>query len=37
MEKHETWLKFNHMEGTIMEALDMLNELASHRDQTMFD
>merc|ERR1712029_322851 len=27
MEKHETWLKFNHMEGTIMEALDMLNEL----------
>merc|ERR1711899_472249 len=27
MEKHETWLKFNHMEATIMEALDMLNEL----------
>ena len=30
MEKHEKWLKFNHMEGTIMEALDMLNELASN-------
>ena len=29
MEKHKTWLKFNHMEATIMEALDMLNELAS--------
>ena len=30
MEKHKTWLKFNHMEATIMEALDMLNELASN-------
>ena len=27
MEKHEKWLRFNHMEATIMEALDMLNEL----------
>ena len=36
MEKHEKWLKFNHMEATIMEALDMLNELASRRVQTCF-
>ena len=36
MEKHEKWLKFDHMEGTIMEALDMLNELASSRIQTNF-
>ena len=36
MEKHEKWLKFNHMEATIMEALDMLNELASSRVQTCF-
>ena len=28
-EKHEKWLKFNHMEATVMEALDMLNELES--------
>ena len=26
-EKQEKWLKFNHMEATVMEALDMLNEL----------
>merc|ERR1711872_979344 len=32
MEKHETWLKFNHMEATIMEALDMLNELVDESD-----
>jgi len=32
MEKHEKWLKFNHMEGTIMEALDMLNELVDESD-----
>ena len=32
MEKHEKWLKFNHMEATIMEALDMLNELASNTE-----
>jgi len=31
-EKHEKWLKFNHMEGTIMEALDMLNELVDESD-----
>ena len=35
-EKHEKWLKFNHMEATIMEALDMLNELASNEIQTYF-
>merc|ERR1712107_350868 len=32
MEKHKTWLKFNHMEATIMEALDMLNELVDESD-----
>merc|ERR1712223_593933 len=32
MEKHNTWLKFNHMEATIMEALDMLNELVDESD-----
>jgi len=26
------WLKFNHMEATIMEALDMLNELVDESD-----
>jgi len=31
-EKHKTWLKFNHMEATIMEALDMLNELVDESD-----
>merc|ERR1712013_47673 len=32
LEKHKTWLKFNHMEATIMEALDMLNELVDESD-----
>merc|ERR1711973_860082 len=32
MEKHKTWLMFNHMEATIMEALDMLNELVDESD-----
>merc|ERR1712038_633247 len=32
MEKHKTWLKFNHMEASIMEALDMLNELVDESD-----
>merc|ERR1712109_256831 len=30
--KHEKWLKFNHMEATVMEALDMLNELVDESD-----
>merc|ERR1712002_604907 len=30
--KHEKWLKFNHMEATVMEALDMLNELIDESD-----
>jgi len=30
--KHEKWLKFNHMEMTVMEALDMLNELVDESD-----
>jgi len=31
-EKQEKWLKFNHMEATVMEALDMLNELVDESD-----
>jgi len=30
--KHELWLKFNHMEATVMEALDMLNNLIDESD-----
>jgi len=30
--KQEKWLKFNHMEATVMEALDMLNELVDESD-----
>jgi len=30
--KHERWLKFNHLEATVMEALDMLNELVDESD-----
>jgi len=30
--KHDKWLKFNHVEATIMEALDMLNELVDESD-----
>ena len=30
--KHEKWLKFDHMEATIMEALEMLNELVDESD-----
>merc|ERR1712142_267657 len=30
--KHEKWLKFTHMEATVMEALDMLNELVDESD-----
>jgi len=30
--KHDKWLKFNHMEATVMEALDMLNELVDESD-----
>jgi len=31
-EKHAKWLKFDHMEATAMEALDMLNELVDESD-----
>jgi len=30
--KHEKWLKFNHLEATIMEALEMLNDLVDESD-----
>merc|ERR1711981_501668 len=30
--KHQKWLKFNHVEATIMEALEMLNELVDESD-----
>ena len=30
--KHEKWLKFNHFQGTIMEALVMLNDLVDESD-----
>jgi len=32
MEKQAKWLKFDHMEATVMEALDMLNELVDESD-----
>ena len=30
--KHEKWLKFNHFQATVMEALEMLNELVDESD-----
>ena len=30
--KHQKWLKFNHVEATIMEALEMLNDLVDESD-----
>jgi inositol oxygenase len=30
--KHEKWLKFNHFEATILEALDKLNDLVDESD-----
>lgn len=32
MEKRAKWLKFDHMEATVMEALDMLNDLVDESD-----
>ena len=30
--KHQKWLKFNHFQATVMEALEMLNELVDESD-----
>ena len=30
--KHDKWLKFNHFQATIMEALEMLNDLVDESD-----
>ena len=30
--KHEKWLKFNHFQAPVMEALEMLNELVDESD-----
>ena len=30
--QHKKWLKFDHMEATVMEALEMLNELVDESD-----
>jgi len=30
--KHEKWLKFDHMEASVMDALEMLNELVDESD-----
>ena len=31
-QKHDKWLKFNHFQATIMEALEMLNDLVDESD-----
>jgi len=31
-QKHQKWLKFNHFEATVMEALEMLNQLVDESD-----